>query len=206
MNAKIEILFPGTNVEVPPGSHVPPPQIVVSMPIAQNSIVDRSQGLKRVASEPPITPSKKLLNVTTGSPIIRQALLIPSNQGSVQVINNSNNAVKTVQSTKISNSLAPASTVQPGVLVTNPIITIPVTVPGNPVPLSAVMTNSYQQSVLPEIDNHNESKLVDCEVTTHVIKVNPNVLQKGEEKQTLPLGSEDDSDVEIISDAKSRKR
>ena len=64
---------------------------------------------------------------------------------------------------------------------------------------------------MPDIDNHttvNEpEKMIGCEITTLVIKVNPNAMHKSpDEKQILSLGSEDDSDVEIISDIKSEKR
>ncbi|KAJ9598633.1 hypothetical protein L9F63_010687 [Diploptera punctata] len=213
----------GTNVTLAGTTQPSPPQIVVSMPIGPHSqpivpqpvpqnliIVNGSTSLKRVVSEPPLTPAKKLLSINSGSPIIRQALLLPSTQGSVQVINNNvvktNNITNTITQTSIN---IPA--VQPGVLATNPIISFPVTVPGNSLPISAVIQNSnYQEAILPEIENQvvvNDSDKIGCDITTNVIKVNPNVMIKSSDgKPNISLEAEEDSDVEIISDIKSKKR
>ncbi|XP_069690378.1 cyclic AMP-dependent transcription factor ATF-2 isoform X2 [Periplaneta americana] len=205
-----------------------------TVPHNQLILVNGSSNLKRVSSEPIITPKKKLVN-NQGSPIIRQALLLPSTQAeSIRVINSS--AVKTTTTNKIPQTSASVTvtsmpTVPSGVLVTNPIITTPVTVPANQLAISAVIQNSgnYQQTfIVPKIclptsvtpvvtdveriiqgNSELQKKTSDDEIGSHVIKINPNVLRKSTDSvlssdlSTSMPASDADSDIEIITEVRS---
>jgi hypothetical protein len=172
-------------------------------PQNQLILVNGSTSLKRGSSEPALTQRKKIAT-SQGSPVIRQALVLPSTQSeSIHVVNSS--AVKTVTSMNRS-SQGVRMAVQSGVLVTNPILTAT-----NQLSISAVIQNSnYQQTlILPKIClpasvtpfvtdvdrvSHGSKALLtsegdvcaqrkldtvsEHEVGSHVIKINPNIMRK----------------------------
>jgi len=186
-------------------------------------LVNGSTNHKRGSSEPIVTTKKKLI-INQGTPIIHQALLLPSPH---QVVNNS--AVKIVPGVNRS-SQGVSVAVQSGVLVTSPIITS-----GNQLSVSAVIQNSnYQQTfIVPKIclpasgvdaerivhanqvvsaesDAQFQRKVDEVsnnEVGSHVIKINPNVIRKSTDSMITPelttdiaTHSDADSDIEIISE------
>jgi hypothetical protein len=201
-------------------------------PHNQLILVNGSANLKRGSSEPILTPKKKLVT-NQGSPVIRQALLLPSTQAeSIQVINSS--AVKTVTNVNKS-SQGVSMAMQSGVLVTNPVITT-----SNQLSISAVIQNSnYQQtfivpkiclpaSVMPVVTDveriiqENQTLIAepdaqrkvgdvkDNEVGSHVIKINPNIMQKSTDNvltrdltADIAANSDPDSDIEIITEVQS---
>lgn len=207
-------------------------QHLTTVPQSQLILVNRSANLKRGCSDPILTPRKKL-TTNQGSPLIRQALLLPSTQAeSIQVINSS--AVKTVTSMNKS-SQGVSMAVQSGVLVTNPVITA-----ANQLSISAVIQNSnYQQtfivpkiclpaSVTPVVTDveriiqGNQALIADAdiqrkvgdvsdnEVGSNVIKINPNVMRKstdsvitGDVTEDVDATSDQDSDIEIIAEVQS---
>lgn len=207
-------------------------QHLTTAPQGQLILVNGSTNLKRGCSEPILTPRKKL-TANQASPLIRQALLLPSTQAeSIQVINSG--AVKTV-TTMNKNSQGVSMAVQSGVLVTNPVITT-----GNQLSISAVIQNSnYQQTfivpkiclpasvtpVVTDVDRiiqGNQTLITDAgiqrkmgdvsdnEVGTNVIKINPNVMRKstdsvitGDLTADIHATSDQDSDIEIIAEVQS---
>jgi hypothetical protein len=231
------ITLPNTNCLLPSTQPTSAPlvqQHPAAVPHNQLILVNGSTSLKRGFSESTLTPRKKVA-INQGSPIIRQALLLPSTQAeSIRVINNS--AVKTVTSMNKSTQ-GVRMAVQSGVLVTSPILTA-----ANQLSISAVIQNSnYQQTfivpkiclpasvthVVTDVDrvSHGNKALIseadaytqkkmdvvsDNEIGSHVIKINPNIMQKCTDSVlthdlTTDIGanSDPDSDIEIITEIQS---
>lgn len=198
-----------------------------TVPHNQIILINGSASLKRGSNESNLTPRKKAA-ANQGSPVIRQAILVPSTQAeSIHVINSS--AVKTVTSMNKS-----SQGVRMAVHVTNPVLTA-----ANQLSISAVIQNSnYQQTfILPDIcspasitpvvtdvdrvchgnkvltaeaDAYTEKKfgvVSDNEIGSHVIKINPNVMRKSTDSVlvhdlTTDIGAHNDadSDIEIITE------
>jgi hypothetical protein len=253
-------VFLGSSVPPLPGTQTAQPQII-ALPVTSNAnsmlpsahpsmstpllqqqlmtapqshliLVNGSSNLKRGCSDPILAPRKKL-TTNQGTPLVRQALLLPSTQAeSIHVIKSSE--VKTVTSMNKS-SQGVSMAVQSGVLVTNPVITA-----ANQLSISAVIQNSnYQQtfivpkiclpaSVTPvvtdveKIIQGNQALIADAEiqrkmgdiadneVESNVIKFNPNVLRKsassvitGDLTADIDASSDQDSDIEIIAEVQS---
>lgn len=232
------IALPNTNCLLPSTQHTTSAALVQQHPTTaphnQLILVNGSTSLKRGSNEPTLTPRKKVAT-SQGSPIVRQALLLPSTQAeSIHVINSS--AVQTVTSMNRS-SQGVRMAVQSGVLVTNPILTAT-----NQLSISAVIQNSnYQQTfILPKVclpasvtpgvtsvdkvSNGNKALTAEAdacaqkkvggvcenEIGSHVIKMNPNIVQKSTDSVlthnlTTDIGanSDADSDIEIITEVQS---
>jgi hypothetical protein len=232
------IALPNTNCLLPSTQHTTSTALVKQNPTAaphnQLILVNGSTSLKRGHNESALTPRKKVAS-SQGSPIIRQALLLPSTQAeSIHVINSS--AVKTEISVNRS-SQGVRMAMQSGVLVTNPILTAT-----KQLSISAVIQNSnYQQTfMLPKIclpayvtpvatdvdrvSNGNNALTAEAdastqkkvsgvsenEISSHVIKMNPNIVRKSTDSVlthhlTTDIGanSDVDSDIEIITEVQS---
>jgi hypothetical protein len=221
--------LPNTNWLLPSTQPTSAPlvqQHPTTVPHNQLILVNGSTSLKRGSSESTRTPRKKVAT-NQGSPIIRQARLLPSTQAeSIRVINNS--AVKMLTSMNRS-SEGVRMAVQSGVLISNPIVTA-----ANQFSVSAVIQNSnYQQTIiLPKIClptsgisvvtdddrvSHGNKVLIaeteaytqrkvdvvsDNEIGSNVIKINPNIMRKSTDSVlahdiTTDIGANSDPDSDI---------